>query len=225
MHDPTSQDPTRTDEDFSLDSHGALSSYSRADQYPRRMRRYSSLILVGVIALAASACTRTSETNNVATLENGGEPTSEVSTPDPVDTEEAILDFTQCLRDNGIEVDDASVDAEGNPQLPAITFESGPDDDPEAAMARIDGVMAECEQHLEGIALTGAPPGGDVEFEDAFIEYAQCMRDEGIDMPDPDFSGTGGMIELGSTDIAEQDEFDAAHETCRPILARIGVEF
>jgi hypothetical protein len=189
------------------------------------MRRYSSLILTVVIALATSACTKTAETPNLASLEIGGEPTSEVSTADPVDTEEAILDFTMCLRDNGIEVDDAGVDAEGNPQLPAISFESGPDDDPEAAMARFDGALAECEQHLEGIVLTGAPPGGDVEFEDALIEYAQCMRDEGIDMPDPDFSGTGGMIELGSTNIAEQDEFDEAHEACRPLLARIGIEF
>ena len=79
----------------------------------------------------------------------------------------------------------------------------------------------------------GAPDTGtlfwlaaDVAFEDALVEYAGCMRDHGIDMPDPDFSGEGGMmIELGQQSPGNEEEFEKAHRLCQPILAGAGLDF
>ena len=31
----------------------------------------------------------------------------------------------------------------------------------------------------------------------ARVKFAQCMRDNGVDYPDPDFSGGGGVISIG----------------------------
>ena len=63
------------------------------------------------------------------------------------------------------------------------------------------------------------------EFEDALLEYAQCMRGEGIDFPDPRTNGDGLVIMGGGArdgdgppSEAEMDEMDAANETCQPIL-------
>jgi hypothetical protein len=64
--------------------------------------------------------------------------------------------------------------------------------------------------------------GDDPAFQDAMLEYAQCMRDHGIDMPDPTFDDDGhvtlnggGPKDRGS---ASDDAFEAADEACRSIL-------
>jgi hypothetical protein len=60
------------------------------------------------------------------------------------------------------------------------------------------------------------------EFQDAMLEYAQCMRDHGIDMPDPEFDAGGGvrqiMPEGEGGGPGPSEEFEAADEACRPIL-------
>jgi hypothetical protein len=180
--------------------------------------------LILVLALMAAACSDDDETSQVASLETETAETSqdaEATESDRVaDTEAAILAFTQCLRDQGIEIDDPTVDADGNLQLPPIGLTSEADGtDPEEAMAAFADIMASCEEHLEGITPTLS--GHDTtEFEDAFLEYAQCMRSHGIDMPDPDFSPDGGIIDLGSGD---GESFEAADAECRPLLARLGI--
>jgi hypothetical protein len=47
------------------------------------------------------------------------------------------------------------------------------------------------------------------------------MRDHGIDMPDPDFSG-GGAFQIGGEGVdPAAPDFQAADEECRPILEDI----
>ena len=43
----------------------------------------------------------------------------------------------------------------------------------------------------------GAPAEIDPEMQDKMLEFAQCMRDNGVDFPDPDVSGGGGRIQIG----------------------------
>jgi hypothetical protein len=71
-------------------------------------------------------------------------------------------------------------------------------------------------------------PANETEFEDAMLEYAQCMRDHGIDMPDPEFNGEGGVMmgtgpggEDGAPTDSEQQAFEAADEACKSILDEV----
>jgi hypothetical protein len=98
----------------------------------------------------------------------------------------------------------------------------GDDDD---GVASIDeSAASDDSDDDQGDEDTSGPGGGridDSEMQDAMLEYAQCMRDNGIDMPDPEFNGEGG-ISLGvgpdSGIDPESEEFQAAEEKCRPIL-------
>jgi hypothetical protein len=56
--------------------------------------------------------------------------------------------------------------------------------------------------------------------EDAAFEFAQCMRDNGIeDFPDPQVSGDDGISFGGSVaDRIDSEEFQAADEACEHIL-------
>ena len=59
-------------------------------------------------------------------------------------------------------------------------------------------------------------------IEDTLLEYAQCMRSQGYDIPDPDFSSGNGIIDLGS---ADEEEFEAADAECRHLLSDLGLNF
>ena len=52
------------------------------------------------------------------------------------------------------------------------------------------------------------------EMQDAALEHAQCMRENGVpDFPDPEFSEGGAMIELDGID-PESPAFQEAQEAC-----------
>ena len=182
------------------------------------------LLMILLVAVALTGCSSADDGEAVASLETV--PSAEqADAPTPqIDSEQATLDFAQCLREQGVEVGDPSMSADGSMQMPPIEFVGSPDEDPEAAMAEMDAIFAECESHLDGIALTASDPGAGVAFEDALLEYAGCMRDQGIDMPDPDLSGGGGVIDLGISGPGDQEEWDDAHKECQPILAGAGLE-
>ncbi len=135
--------------------------------------------------------------------------------------EEAALAFTECMRDEGIDLEDPAVDADGSIQL---NGGGGPDDGPQD----IDPDDAEAAFEVCGSLLDGTsliPSTDDLaESEDEFLAFAQCLRDEGIDVDDPDISSLGGGGLPGPGLFG--DDFDpedpdtaAAIEVCAPIMA------
>ncbi len=187
------------------------------------------MVPLAVLVLVAAACGGDGDASGgVASLESGNtttEPPDEaaVGVAGEADQEQAMLDFAACMRDNGVDIEDPTVDAEGNVQFGGFrgAVQQG-DFDREA----IDAALVECEQYLEGIALGRG--GGDfdrTELEDTMVEYAGCMRENGYDMPDPDFSsfgpGAGGEPgqggPFGSIDFDDPD-FVAAQTECQDIL-------
>jgi hypothetical protein len=206
---------------FSGDSHPFLGLQLVALGSVPCMYKTSLLALGLVLALVASACSNDSGTEDVASIESKAIDTSQQADSDPVaDTEKAMLAFTQCLRDQGLDVDDPTMDADGNMQLAPISFESVvPEGDTEPEMPDFESLVAPCEEHLDGIVAT-AGAGAPAELEDALLAYAQCMRANGVDMPDPDLT-SGGMIDLGG---GVGDDFEAADKVCRPHLAGLGIQ-
>ena len=180
--------------------------------------------LIVVVALVAGACSDDGGSSQVATLN-----TDEANISDEpgtggveslADTEAVMLAFAQCLRDEGFDVGDPTIDADGNVQLPPIEFSSEVSgDDPEEGLADLNERMASCEEHLDGVVMTG-DSGGTSGIEDTLLEYTQCMRSNGYDMPDPDLSSGGGMIDLGAID---DEGFEAADAECNHLLADLGL--
>lgn len=61
------------------------------------------------------------------------------------------------------------------------------------------------------------PKGSD---EDQMRAYARCMRDHGVDMPDPE-PGAGGGMSL-SVEAGEKEKVDKANEACKKLLPNGG---
>jgi hypothetical protein len=65
----------------------------------------------------------------------------------------------------------------------------------------------------------------DNEARDAQLEYARCMRDHGIDMPDPTFDGDGRSLQTGPDPADLKDlkrgKFREAEQACKKYLEAI----
>jgi hypothetical protein len=188
------------------------------------------LLLLGLLLLTASCDGSGDSTDGVASLEGADTLTvsPETETTVAVDQEQAMLDFAACMRDNGVDIEDPTVDADGNLQFGGLRGAAGTEDIDRDAMRQ---AMDTCRNLIEGLAI--GPGGGDfdpTELQDTMLEYAACMRDNGFDMPDPDFSSSGPSADgtgegrggpFGSIDHSDPD-FQVAQQACQDILSGFG---
>ena len=189
------------------------------------------LIVSVVLGLLLPACSGDSADDAVASLESDTAPVDvEVSTTDAddtgdVDQEQVMLAFAACMRENGIELDDPTVDADGNVGFGRLRSAIEGDVTPE----EIDAAREACEGELQGVALRSEADRDRTSEQDVFLEFAQCMRDNGYDMSDPDFAnsgpggGGGGGGPFGELDRDDPD-FKSALVPCQDILAGTGPE-
>jgi hypothetical protein len=50
---------------------------------------------------------------------------------------------------------------------------------------------------------------------EAALNYARCMRGQGIDMPDPQIGEDGTITQAGPEEVVDADEMQAAQRACR----------
>lgn len=132
----------------------------------------------------------------------GGDDTSDgvasLGTGDTVATEttvagseqDAILAYTACLREQGLDVDDPTFDADGN--VSGGLF--GPDSGVDPRSEEFQAAEEACGSLIEGITL-GGPGGGDFDpeaMQEASLAYTECLRDQGLEVDDLDFNAQGG---------------------------------
>jgi hypothetical protein len=167
--------------------------------------------LVVLLALVAAGCGGGGENDGVASLRGSDGATT--TTNGVADREQALLDFAKCMRDNGVPIQDPQIDSDGNLRLQP--GQGGGEVD----QATRDKAREACQEHLEGVTQ-GFTPEDQTRLQDAFVNYARCMRGNGYDLPDPDFSqgGPGGLF--GSLD-RDDPAFQKAHEACRQHLAQL----
>jgi hypothetical protein len=121
--------------------------------------------------------------------------------------EEYALRNAECLRQHGVDVHD--------PKPGQGLLMDNRDVNPE----EFERAQRACERKL------GKPPAPDLspqeerEFRDAMLNYARCMRAEGIDMPDPTFGANGEVrvqVQGRSRSDPESDPVSKAAEAkCR----------
>lgn len=139
---------------------------------------------------------------------------------------EAGFDFGEFAGDSGgiaVETFGGSDDADGDPQVFSGDLE---DFDPEV----FNEASSACEGHLAN--ATGGfdlSPEEQVKFEDAQREWSECMRENGVEIPEFDGSSGGAIaIEVGGEDGADPqggvslddfgEEFEEANEACQSIF-------
>lgn len=187
-------------------------------------RRLLKLFAAPALALALAACS-TPSSAGVATLGDGADAEADKA-PDTNDAEAEMQKWTECMRENGVDIPDATVDEDGGFQI-TRRVDSG-DGPPSGGAVRLsedfEKAITECGDPPR---IAGAGPSEEdlEEMQENALELSQCMRDEGIeDFPDPDFSrsgpgaGAGVRVTVGGPFGGEIDmedpEVQAAFEKC-----------
>jgi hypothetical protein len=183
-------------------------------------RRLATVLAVGlVLVLGAAGCGRSSDGGNeVASLggerQGGGDGAAANGAADK-DPQEAALEYARCMREHGIDMPDPKVDEDG--RLEMRIGSSGRKPDPKK--------LEEAEKACGHLLRAGGEKGRgrlDPEAEEAMLKFARCMREHGIDMPDP---GEGGLVVRnepgkGSGPDPESSKFRQAEEACKHLLPK-----
>jgi len=143
-----------------------------------KRRDLAALPLLTLMLLLVLATVTTAQVATLATPDPDAGATA--APAEEVDGEQAILDFVACLRDNGLDLPDPQFGPEGprfsDPSiLLRIDFRSSDFLD---AMEACDELLAALQPEID--------PEQQAEQAEQQLAFAECMRREGIDFPDPD---------------------------------------
>jgi hypothetical protein len=155
-------------------------------------------------ALALAAC-------------GGDDPSGESPAASREQMRDAALQYARCMREHGVDMPDPKPGQAGvQLSLPKGTSE-----------AEVDAADKACRKYLEKVKPQQMSEEQQKEFRDAALAQARCMREHGIDMPDPTFGPNGqATIKLGSKNGSgpridpESERFKAAQEACKKLMPR-----
>jgi hypothetical protein len=192
---------------FSIINRSYLWCISSYKSFKNSTSRGSSKIKIFVFVAIFTACTiGGEESQGVVTIES----TTATTVVDEETTfEEGVLEFAQCMREEGINFPDPIFDIDGNPQFDNLEIEN--EEEFESAF-----------ENCEDILRNALPEQFDLDPEveaalvDASLEFSQCMRDQGIDFPDPK-PREFGFFAFRDADIDFSSEaVQEAFEICQP---------
>jgi hypothetical protein len=180
-------------------------------------RRLGVALTAGALAasliLVLAACGGSDDSDGVASLtDTTGQGTTESGegsgdngsgAASQEEREEAMLEFAQCMREHGIDMPD--------PVNGRIDLRTTPADE-----KKLEQAQEACQDILEGVA----PPLDEeqqAEMQEAMLAFARCMREHGIDMPDPQFQDEG-FLQLMPEGTEDDPDFEEAQQACQPIL-------
>ena len=192
------------------------------------MHRWRKLVLPAALAagLLAAACGGPSEgaANGIASAGDGGAAKTASDKKKKADPQQAGLDFARCMRDHGMDMPDPTPGEGGLVMIgPGPGGDAGGPSRAAAPPAGFEEAHKACRHFLAD--LVGDGPGRlDPAEQDRALKFAKCMRDNGVDMPDPDFSGGGVSIAIapGSGSGPDSEKFKAAQKACGSFFGPAG---
>jgi hypothetical protein len=176
------------------------------------------------VLIALVACTGAAAGPGVATLNDPGASDAAGASPSPsaITPQDAALAYARCMRENGVDMPDPQV-ATGSGGEVKIAQEGGAP----VSKEKFSAADEVCRHFMADAAPNGQGPAMSAEDQDRVLAFAKCMREHGIDMPDPDFSGGGFSIRIdagsdndssGPRGPKDDPEFQAAQEACSSLL-------
>jgi hypothetical protein len=129
---------------------------------------------------------------------------------------DAMLAYTKCMREHGVDIPDPQPGERG------IRLMAPEGVSPE----KMEEAEGACRKHLEAIEPPELSEEQQKEFQEAALAHARCMREHGIDMPDPTFGEDGRATvrirrgEGGTGPEPDDPKWKAAEEACRDKLPK-----
>jgi hypothetical protein len=139
---------------------------------------------------------------------------------------QGALKYAKCMRDHGIDMPDPQRVGSGGIKQ---TMKGGPS----VNTAKVQAAQKDCQKYMEAGGGRAVSAADKAKIQNAMLDYAKCMRDHGVDMPDPKFNNSGGGVtfQLGGPGKKggttggpnpESPAFKKADEACHGKLADLG---
>lgn len=160
-----------------------------------------------LLVLAACGGGDTATAPTLPTVDAASREASTTTTTAAVDPEDAFQDYSECMREHGVEMPDPST-AGGEGGVIVMGGE-------EMDFAAFEEASAACDSILESaFGEFEMTPEQQAEIRDQELAFARCIRDNGIeDWPDPSGDLSGAMsIEL--PDDLDPEELNTAMDVC-----------
>ncbi len=194
-----------------------------------------SLIAAAVLAACGSAAADDREVASLSTTPATDAPTGSgdttVDSTDgtaPIDPSEAPLKFAKCMREHGIDMPDPTITGDGGVMIAIGGSAETEGDAPDPK--EFEAANKDCQHFMEDAMGQFEPPSEEDQkkMQEQALEFAKCMREHGIDMPDPQFSAGGAFsigVSVGGPDSTgpvddgplvdfDSEEFQEASEAC-----------
>src|SRR5690349_17562453 len=123
-----------------------------------------------VVALAATASLAACGAEEPAS-NKGAQPSREA------EARKAMLDYAKCVRQHGVDMPDPTFDG-------GRVMQKGPQKVNQAKMREAEKACASIRERVKPPEISDAEKE---EFKKAALEHSRCMREHGIDFPDPTF--------------------------------------
>ena len=158
-----------------------------------------------LFALAACGGDGTSTAPTLPTVNaaEAGESATTTTTA-AIDPEEAFQQYSECMREQGIEMPDPTSGGDGVISIggEGIDFEA------------MDEAAAVCDPILEdAFGEFEMSPEQQAEMRDQELAFAKCMRDNDVDWPDPT-GDISGAVAIELPDNIDPETLNAAMEVC-----------
>jgi hypothetical protein len=173
---------------------------------PLRRRRWPQLATVAgalLLTLAVTACAGGRQPDGVASLGGSANPTATTMAASG-DPRQAALQFARCMRQHGIDMADPKFNGNGGISITVHAGGRGPKpDDPKFKAAE-----QACQKFMPKGGRAGRPNPQQLQ---RALQFARCMRQHGIDVPDP---GADGGIRIRGPE-PDDPRFKTAQQACQ----------
>jgi len=197
------------------------------EDHPRRSTRrhnvgFALALALGLLLLVG--CTRADSGADVASLAadtgNDGEgadnATGTTVPPASTDPAEAARAFAKCMREHGVEMPDPQVGEDGG-----MTMQIGTPDQAPPDRSVLDEAHKACEPLMKNARGSGPgklDPEQEARMKEEALQFAKCMREHGVDMPDPTFEEGGGVVMVAGGDDPGSATSREAMEACQQFM-------
>jgi hypothetical protein len=186
------------------------------------------LATVAVAALLAACSSPAASANGVVTLASEAPGATAAPSASALTPQEAMLSYAQCMRDHGINMPDPVFSQDGSGG--GTVTQQGPDVNPKTE-AGFQAADTACKHFLDDVRREGTTKQLTAQEQQAFLDFAACMRDHGIDMADPTFEQGGVSIQVGGPGNKgsgpkfdpQSPAFAAAQTACQHFLNDAGL--
>ncbi|WP_433248124.1 hypothetical protein [Actinomadura nitritigenes] len=163
------------------------------------------IVVAGAVLAGAVACGGGGDGGDGVASAGGAAAKASASPSRSLSPEDAQLKFAQCMRQNGVDVPDP-----GSGHAETMRIGKG------AGREKLQAAMKKCQSWLQ--AGGKLPDLKDPKVRDQYVKFAQCMREHGVDMKDPDPDGT---IRI-PTGKADPGTVNKAREACKALVPGAG---